>query len=138
MRKQASKKRKEITGNDEDARDVVTGRTEEELELDLGESSTSAHSAAPPQKKEKQLAEVDCEVDNITDEEYFKAIRHLKAELAKLHPKTRVIKELMDKTFVRRREWITTELPIIEEVINVFPALCIERWVRPIYIAGIN
>ena len=74
--------------------------------------------------------EEDC--DDVDDEEYDQSVRELKHEMKRGHPRSGKIKELMDKTKSGRRKWIKTSKPSSLELIEMFPFLCVEKWVSVI------
>ena len=62
---------------------------------------------------------------DMTDEEYQQAVADIKAEWKK-GKKSRsqvVVKNLMEQTYVKRRQWITEERPLVQQVMKEFPCL---------------
>ena len=61
----------------------------------------------------------------MSEEEYKQAVVDLKQEFRKSRKSRNQaqIKHLMEKTSGRRQQWITSERPLVAEVVNEFPAL---------------
>ena len=69
-------------------------------------------------------------MDPLTDDAYESSVHQLKAELMeKKHPKSKVIKKLLDDTLIQRRKWITEDQPHVADIIDRFPFFRYERWV---------
>ena len=64
------------------------------------------------------------ETSEIFVEEYHQAIASLKQDFKSQKSRNQVeIKLFMQKALARRREWITSERPLVSEVVKDFPAL---------------
>ena len=81
----------------------------------------------PPSKRLRQEPNEQAkDGGDITEEDYQQAVASRKSEWKKGKHKRdhAVIKELMEKTFTRRRQWITGEKsPLVCEVVEEFPCL---------------
>lgn len=65
-----------------------------------------------------------------TPEDYYEVeSEELCAELGKERPKKKIVRKLMKSTFLGRRQWITTDQPIVTEVLKKFPCLSQSRYV---------
>ena len=63
-------------------------------------------------------------VFEITEEDtYEQNISELHEEVGKDKPSKRKISSLIEQTFTKRRQWITQDLPSVEEVLQKFPPL---------------
>ena len=67
--------------------------------------------------------------DELDDEEYDKYVKDLQLEIGRSSRRSGRIIELMDKTSARRRKWIKTSRPSSAELVDMFPFLCVEKWV---------
>lgn len=67
--------------------------------------------------------------DELDDEEYEKYVKDLQHEMRRSSPRSGKIIDLMDKTNSRRRKWIRTSRPSSAELMEMFPFLCVEKWV---------
>ena len=70
----------------------------------------------------------------LNDEEYEEAVQVLQDEYNnrkknKKGSNQKVIKDLMEKTKVKRHQWIRQDRPMITEVLDKFPVLRTSRWV---------
>lgn len=70
------------------------------------------------------------ELDQSDDEEYDKYVKDLKHEMKRANPRSGKVKELMDKTSAGRRKWIESTKPSSVELVEVFPFLRVEKWLR--------
>jgi len=61
--------------------------------------------------------------EDITEEDYDKAVTNLKAEFKRANPRIGVVQKLMDITRLRRRKWIDLEKPNSLQLIQEFPFL---------------
>lgn len=74
------------------------------------------------------------EDENIIDEEeYEEAVQKLqeecKSKKGKKAANHSIIKNLMEKTKLRRHQWIRQDRPLILEILDKFPYLSTSRWV---------
>jgi DNA primase catalytic subunit len=86
----------------------------------------------PPSKRQKTTAQDDSE--NLDDEEYEQVVTQLQLEWKKGRKgrSQTLIKQLMEKTSITRRQWITDEKPLVADVLSKFPMLKQSRMVRVI------
>ena len=90
-------------------------RDEEDENQDPGEQG-----AGRQPKKAKRMR---FEVMEEEDEMYDGKVLELQEEVTKRKPKKSKVASLMKDTFTRRRQWISQDLPSVEEVITKFPPL---------------
>lgn len=80
--------------------------------------------STPPSKRKRSTVVIDV-IDDITDEDYEDALLKLQEEQKK-RKKSRnhaTIKELMEKTFPKRRKWIVEDCPLVYGILKKFPLL---------------
>lgn len=99
------------------------------LPLDaIGSTSPFTEVAAP--KKARLYSEDELPID---EEEYQEAVEKLQEEYrnkkGKKSTNHSIIKNLMEKTKLRRHEWIRKDRPLILEILDKFPYLSTSRWV---------
>ena len=94
-----------------------------------GEGELESTSPAAKRRKSDNSLEEDCEY------EHSKDLIHL--EWDKKKPKLSTLKELMDATFERRREWITLSCPSAENVLETYPCLAHGKIVSIVCIVGL-
>ena len=71
-----------------------------------------------------------CSDNEECDEEtYMECIANLNEELEKDKPKRKTLKSLMSCTFAGRRKWITTNRPLVPEIVQTFPLLKTPKYV---------
>ena len=78
---------------------------------------------------------LDSEDEHTVDEdEYEEAVEKLQEEYKRKKGKKTTshsyIKNLMDKTKLRRHQWIRQDRPLILEILDKFPYLSTSRWVN--------
>ena len=83
-------------------------------------SDTPAHPAAKRQCIESLEQEADVE---ITEEEYESAVLLMKEEMKKKKKNSKELCKLMEDTYQRRQQWIQSEQPPVQEILEVYPAL---------------
>ena len=77
-----------------------------------------------------KVPRIEDDPNEIDDEEYEKCVKNLKHEIKRSLPRSSIVKELMDKTKAGRRKWIMSDKPSSAELVQVFPFLRVEKWVR--------
>lgn len=92
--------------------------------------------AEPQAKRQKFLTEEESPID---DDEYEEAVEHLQQEFKNKSKGKKgkgfgFVKELMTKTRFRRHQWVSSDRPLISEVLEKFPYLSSSRWVSYITI----
>ena len=80
----------------------------------------------PIPKRQCSAEERDEECD---EETYKESITKINEELEKEKPKRKKLKALMSSTFAGRRHWITTNRPLVPEIIQTFPLLKTPKYV---------
>lgn len=84
----------------------------------------------PSSKRLKLCNEDEPDIDN---EEYEEALDQLREEHKKILTKKGgsygEVRRLMEKTKLRRRQWIKNEEPLVSEVVQKFPCLASMRYV---------
>ena len=100
-------------------------------------SSTKSKKDCPqPPSKRLKLDSTLTETTEISEDEYKRAIASLKQEFKKSR-KNRdqvEIKQLMEKTSARRRQWIISERPLVSVVVKEFPALKSTKVVSDVHV----
>ena len=61
--------------------------------------------------------------DLVEEGDYEEDLLLLQSEIAKAHPKRKVIRKLMKTTFMGRRKWILSDRPVVSEILDCFPQL---------------
>ena len=82
----------------------------------------------PPSKRMRMSVEE----DDMDDEEYEEVVSELAAEWRK-DKRVRsmaTVKNLFDQTSKRRRNWITSEKPLLSDILDKYPCLASSRVVR--------
>ena len=85
-----------------------------------------AFTQLPLPKRQCSAEERDEECD---EETYKESITKINEELEKEKPKRKKLKALMSSTFAGRRHWITTNRPLVPEIIQTFPLLKTPKYV---------
>ena len=74
-------------------------------------------------KRAKRPSTFEFEVTEEEEETYEGKLLQLEEEVKKTKPSKRKGASLMKDTFTKRRDWISKDLPTVEEVITKFPPL---------------
>ena len=77
----------------------------------------------PTQPKKKRRNCKELVADDVTESTYEVDVATLLQEMGKENPSKSLLKNLMDKTLAQRRKWIKTELPQVEQILEIFPVL---------------
>ncbi len=84
--------------------------------------TTKEESLQPPSKRWRVDPD---ENDEISEQEYMEAVSEIKSEWkkAKKNRNQTGVKDLMEVTFATRRKWISSERPLVTDVVENFPCL---------------
>jgi len=68
-------------------------------------------------------------ISKIESKQYDDEVEELRKEWKEPKPKKKKIRSLMNATYKRRRDWINESLPLVPEILQLFPPLRTSKYV---------
>lgn len=103
-------------GERQQNKEIFSGPGETTLPTDDEDTNVDTQSAPPAKRRRDE--------DSLTEECEYENNKYLiQSEWEKSKPKLSTLKELMDATFKRRREWIGEYCPSANTVLEIYPCL---------------